>query len=117
MHIVDIITKIATQNPELRQELIDLTTLGYREGLISGKLNSIIEDEEMEPDEVDVSDLLPAEMKEIINETENWFRSLMTLNARAMVAAHDVMAPIPLHANRLQIAMDQLAAENPGLFD
>jgi hypothetical protein len=89
MHIVDIITKIARQNPEHRQELIDLATLGYRDGLITGKLNSIAESEAMDPEELDESELLPQEVDEIIESTENWFRELMTLNAKDMVSSYD----------------------------
>ena len=89
MHIVDIITKIAQQNPEHRQELIDLATLGYRDGLITGKLNSIAESEAMEPDELGEDELLPQELDEITESTENWFRELMTLNAKDMVSSYD----------------------------
>jgi len=89
MHIVDIITKIARQNPEHRQELIDLATLGYREGLITGKIKAVAEEEDMDPEELDESELLPQEIDEIIESTENWFRELMTLNAKDMVSSYD----------------------------
>jgi hypothetical protein len=88
-HIVDIITKIATQNPEIRQELIDLATLGYREGLIKGKLNVIAEDEEMDPSEINPDDLLEDDVVAITEDTENWFRELMELNAKAMLNSHN----------------------------
>jgi hypothetical protein len=88
-HIVDIITKIATQNPEIRQELIDLATLGYREGLIKGKINIIAEDEDMDPSEINPDEMLQEDVEEITEDTENWFRELMELNAKAMLNSHD----------------------------
>jgi hypothetical protein len=88
-HIVDIITKIATQNPEIRQELIDLATLGYREGLIKGKINIIAEDEDIDPSEINPDEMLQEDVEEITEDTENWFRELMELNAKAMLASHD----------------------------
>jgi len=88
MHIVDIITKIATQNPAHRQELIDLATLGYRDGLISEKLTRIADDEDMDINDLTEADLLPHEVDDVVKETESWFRELMMLNAKAMVASH-----------------------------
>jgi len=84
MHIVDIITKIARQNPEHRQELIDLATLGYRDGLITGKIKAVAEEEDMDPEELDENELLPQELDEITESTENWFRELMMVEAKNM---------------------------------
>lgn len=84
MHIVDIITKIARQNPEHRQELIDLATLGYRDGLITGKIKAVAEEEDMDPEELDESELLPQEIEDIKQSTENWFRELMMIEAKNM---------------------------------
>jgi hypothetical protein len=84
MHIVDIIIKIAGQHPEHRQELIDLVTLGYREGLITEKIKAVAEEEDMDPEELDESELLPQEIEDIKQSTENWFRELMMIEAKNM---------------------------------
>ena len=144
MHIVDIISKIAQQKPELRQDLIDLATLGYRDGLIQGKLNEIANTEDMDPSDIDEGDLAPSEMDEIIEDSENWFRNLMMYEARNMVENGseieretaqrylDVLRKFGRGAkvdfskfsmkkfhtnNRVAAAMEDLMKENPGLFE
>jgi (2Fe-2S) ferredoxin len=173
--IVSLITKVAAEHPEARQDIIDIGTLAYRDGLIQGKLNEIAELEDMDPSEIDEGDITPGEMQQIIDTTESWFRGVMAMNARRMVQSHDEeereageqylreappLTPRPLRkgsgdhdlqqdmqfqyihqvkniiqsimgdadltnfkptparaTNRVQIHLDELSKENPGLFD
>jgi (2Fe-2S) ferredoxin len=89
MQIMSLITKVAAEHPEASQDIIDIGTLAYRDGLIQGKLNEIAELEDMDPSEIDEGDITPGEMQVIIDTTESWFRGVMAMNARRMVQSHD----------------------------
>jgi hypothetical protein len=124
MNIVDLITKIASQAPEHRQDLIDLATLGYRDGLLAGKVTQITQEEELEPGLLDESDLEEYEVEEVISATEAWFRELMVLEAKAMVKLGGVFPNgVDLRnfkigqGNRVKIALEDLSKEHPGLFE
>jgi len=132
--IVEFINNIAERHPELRQPLIDLATLAYRDGVLAEKEILIAEFEELTPDEVH---LTPEELEDVVQKSEDWFRQLMLDTSRDMVARHNEqqqngfnlspgalnefmnnMQPIrALRGNRVKIDMERLAEENPGLFD
>ena len=146
-HIVDIITKIAAQTPEARQELIDLATLGYREGLIQSKINEIAHLQNTEVTNITQEDIEQEDMEEIVQETENWFRNLMITTARQMIHSDDedekiaareylmrsgaaaaelikqqminnkIRNSIRTGSNRVKASIEELIKENPGLFD
>lgn len=147
-HITNLIRKIIHDggNRTELQNLVDLATLGYRDGLLRAQVDRLVEEEGLDPLEADVGDIYPEDMERIIDETENYFQSLMTLCEHYVteskktskpdpdlvklienvLTGHKVMVdltkfklspPKKSHTNRVKVTLDELSQEFPGLFE
>ena len=106
--IVKLLRNLTHKNPSLKQEIVDLCTLSFREGMMAQKILEIADMDGRDPMDVIPEDIMEDELQEIVYEAESFYELL------ANIVTQPPMKPLPV--NRVGLTLDEMAREFPGLF-